>query len=74
MIISILAAIGLYFIILLVYRKGKKDGIKASLDYFALEMKRGEINVQLINHEEHLEKLNKSKWINLLSFLDRRKK
>ena len=46
--LTILAAIGLFFIITLVYRKGRKDGIKEAIDYFLIEMKSKEIDHEIV--------------------------
>ena len=49
MLITILATIGLFFIIVGVYRKGKMDGIKETIDFFVTEMNRKKIDFEITN-------------------------
>ncbi|HDY88051.1 MAG TPA: hypothetical protein ENH82_08070 [bacterium] len=49
MLITILATIGLFFIIVGVYRKGKRDGIKETIDFFVTEMNRKKIDFEITN-------------------------
>jgi len=74
MLITILASIGLYVVVIFVYRKGKKDGIDDAIDFLITEMKRREIDIGSIIVAEEYEKLEKSKKINLLPFFKGRKK
>jgi len=68
--LTILAAIGLFFIITIVYRRGRRDGIKETIDYFMIEMKRKEIDVEIITEYEGMAKNSKSiiykKMLNLI--------
>ncbi len=61
MLITLLAAIGLFVVIMSVYRKGKKDGIQDAVDYFVTEMNKRKIDAEVIIADENFEKLNKSK-------------
>ena len=74
MLITILASIGLYVVVIFVYRKGKKDGIDDAIDFFITEMKKMEIDTKSLIVDEEFEQLEKSKKINLLPFFNRRKK
>lgn len=49
MLITILATIGLFFIIVGVYKKGKKDGIEETIDFFVTEMNRKKIEFEITN-------------------------
>ena len=70
MLITLLAAIGLFFVIMSVYRKGKKDGIQDAVDYFVTEMKKRKIDTEVIIAGENFEKMNKSKKLIEFSFLN----
>ncbi len=74
MLLTILASIGLYVVVIFVYRKGKKDGIDDAIDFFITEMKKREIDTKSLIVDDEFEKLEKSRKINLLPFLNRRKK
>ncbi len=74
MLITILASIGLYVVVIFVYKKGKKDGIDDAIDFFLTEMKKREIDTKSLIVDDEFEKLEKSRKINLLPFLNRRKK
>lgn len=74
MLITILASIGLYVVVILVYRKGKKDGIDNAIDLLIKEMKRKNIDIESIIVDEEYGILEKSKKIKLLPFLRGRKK
>lgn len=74
MLITILASIGLYVVVIIVYKKGKKDGIDDAIDFFITEMKKREIDTKPLIVDDEFEQLEKSKKINLLPFLNRRKK
>lgn len=69
MLITLLAAIGLFFVIMSVYRKGKKDGIQDAVDYFVTEMKKRKIDTEVLIADENFEKLNKSKKLIEFPFL-----
>jgi len=70
MLMTILASIGLFFIILGVYRKGKRDGIKEAVDYFVTEIKREKIDVEVIDCFDNLGETPKlgiyNKMLNLI--------
>ena len=72
MLMTLLASIGLFFIIISVYKKGKRDGVKDTIDYFLTEMKRKEINAEIIVGKDFT-KFGKSKKTFLLPFLKGRK-
>ena len=74
MLITILAVIGLYFIILVVYRKGRRDGIMDTIAYFQTEMNRKEINAEVKIFEKQLEKSEKQKLIKLIPLKKWRRK
>lgn len=74
MLITILASIGLYVVVILVYRKGKKEGIDYAIDFLIKETKRREIDIKSIIVDEEYEQIEKSKKIILLPFFKRRKK
>jgi len=74
MLLTILASIGLYVVVIFVYRKGKKDGIDDAIDFFIKEMKNRKIDTKSLIVDEEFEQLEKSKKINLLPFFNRRKK
>ena len=74
MLLTILASIGLYVVVIFVYKKGKKDGITDAIDFFITEMKKREIDTKSLIIDEEFEQLEKSKKINLLPFFNRRKK
>ena len=74
MLITILASIGLYVVVIFVYRKGKKDGIDDAIDFFITEMKKRKIDTKSLIVDDEFEQLEKSKKINLLPFFNRRKK
>ncbi len=73
MLISILAVVGLYFIILIVYRKGRKEGIKDTIDYITEEMKKKEMEADAVVIEEKLEVFDKTKHRSLIPFFVRSK-
>ena len=56
MLMTILATIGLFFIIVSVYRRGKRDGVKEAIDYFITEMNRKKIDIEVINSYDIIEK------------------
>ncbi len=72
--LTILASIGLYVIVYFVYKKGKKDGIEDAIDYFVTEMKKREIDAEVLIGDDEVKKLDKSKKIKFIPFLTRRKK
>jgi len=74
MLLTILASIGLYVVVIFVYKKGKKDGIDDAIDFFLTEMEKREIDTKSLIVDDEFEKLEKSKKINLLPFFNRRKK
>lgn len=74
MLITILAVIGLYFIILVVYRKGRRDGIIDTIAYFQTEMNRKKINAEVKIFEKQLEKSEKQKIIKLIPLKKWRRK
>ena len=74
MLLTILASIGLYVVVIFVYKKGKKDGIDDAIDFFITEMKKRGIDTKSLIVDEEFEQLEKSKKINLLPFFKRRKK
>ena len=74
MLLTILASIGLYVVVIFVYKKGKKDGIDDAIDFFITEMKKRKIDTKSLIVDDEFEQLEKSKKINLLPFLNRRKK
>lgn len=74
MLLTILASIGLYVVVIFVYRKGKKDGIDDAIDFLITEMKKREIDIETKINVEEYEKLEKSKKIKLLPFIKIRKK
>lgn len=59
MLITILATIGLFFIIAIAYRRGKRNGIKEAIDYFITEMNRKKIDIDIINDYDTLGKTPK---------------
>jgi len=74
MLISILALIGLFFIIIKVYDKGRKDGILEAVEYFTREMKKREFNAEVIIDGKDIDELEKSKKLFKIPFLRREKK
>ena len=74
MLLTILASIGLYVVVIFVYKKGKKDGIDDAIDFFITEMDKRKIDTKSLIVDEEFEQLEKSKKINLLPFFNRRKK
>ena len=56
MLITILATIGLFFIIVGAYKRGKRDGINQTIDFFVTEMNRKKINFEIINDYNSIEK------------------
>jgi hypothetical protein len=52
--LTLLAAVGLVFIILVVYRRGKRDGIKDAVDFFLAEMERKSIAIEVIDGIEKI--------------------
>ena len=59
MLMTILALIGLFFVITIVYRKGKRDGIKEAADYFVTEMNKRKIDIEdieIINDYDNMKK------------------
>lgn len=67
---TILATIGLFFIILGVYRKGKRDGIKEAIEYFMTEINRKKIDAEIIDCFDNPEEFPKpgiyKKMLNLI--------
>lgn len=49
MLVTLLATIGLFFIITLAYKRGKSNGIHESVEFFLAEMERRRIEVDLVN-------------------------
>ena len=74
MLITILATIGLFFIIVSVYKRGKRDGINQAIDYFAAEMKRKEVEIEVINDYNIIEKKAKLEIFKKIRYLLWRKK
>ena len=74
MLITILALIGLFFIIAVVYRRGKRDGVKEAIDYFVTEMNRKQIDFEIINDYDNMGKKTKSIIYNKIRYLLGRKK
>jgi|GEM_PF-3169114 len=74
MLMTILASIGLFFIIVYVYRRGKRDGIKKAIDYFITEMNRKQIDFEIINEYDNMGKKTKSIIYNKIRYLLGRKK
>lgn len=74
MLISVLALIGLFFIVIKVYDKGRKDGILDAVEYFTKETKKREINAEVIIGDEEIDELEKSKKLFKIPFLRREKK
>ena len=74
MLITILASVGLFFIIIKVYDKGRKDGIMDAVEYFTREMKKREIDAEVIIDDENIDELEKSKKLFKIPFLRREKK
>ena len=56
MLITILATIGLFFLITVFYKRGKRDGINQAIDYFVTEMNRKKIDIEVINSYDIIEK------------------
>ena len=71
---TILATIGLFFIIAVVYRKGKREGIKKAIDYFLTEMNRKQIDFEIINDYNSMGKKAKSVIYNKIRYLMKKKK
>ena len=59
MLLTILATIGLSFIIAFVYRQGRRDGIKKAIKYFATHKEGRRINAEVI--EESFDELGRAK-------------
>ena len=59
MLITILATIGLFVIIIGAYKRGKKDGINQTIDFFVTEIKRKKINIEVINDFDSIVKKSK---------------
>ncbi len=53
--LTILATIGLFFLLAAAYRRGKRDGINDAIDYFISEMNKKKIDIDLMNDFEVLE-------------------
>ena len=53
--LTILATIGLFFLLAAAYRRGKRDGIKDAIDYFVSEMNKKRIDMDLMRDFEVLE-------------------
>ena len=69
MLITILATIGLFFIIAVVYRRGKRDGIKEAIDYFVTEMDKKKIEIEIINDYDSIGKKPKSGLFRKIRYL-----
>ena len=69
MLITILATIGLFFIIAAVYRRGKRDGIKEAINYFVTEMNRKKIDIEVINDFGNIRKKQKTKIYKRIRYL-----
>ena len=74
MLITILATIGLFFLIAVSYKRGKRDGINQAIDYFVTEMNRKRIDIEVINSYDIIEKNTKLKIFKKIRHLFRRKK
>ncbi len=74
LIITILASIGLYVVVTIVYKRGKKDGIEDAIDYFLTEMEKREIDATELIVDGNMQILEKSKKTKMLQFFQRRKK
>ncbi|MBW7995938.1 MAG: hypothetical protein FVQ81_05060 [Candidatus Glassbacteria bacterium] len=55
MLMTLLATIGLVFIILAAYKRGKREGIKEAVDFFVAEMERKSIDIRVIDDIEQIE-------------------
>ena len=71
---TILATIGLFFIIVSVYRRGKRDGIKEAIDYFVTELNRKKIDIEIINDYYNIYDKPKHQIFNKICYLIWRKK
>ena len=74
MLMTILASIGLFFIIVYVYRRGKRDGIKKAIDYFLTEMNRKQIDFEIIDDYNSMGKKARSIIYNKIRYLMKKKK
>ncbi len=74
LILTILASIGLYVVVTIVYKKGKKDGITDAIDYFLKEMEKRKIDTAYFIVDGDMQILEKSKKIKMLQFFRRKKK
>ena len=74
MLITILATIGLFFIIAVVYKKGKRDGIKETIDFFVTEMNRKKIEFEITNETGNMREKSKLGIYNKMLCLIGRKK
>ncbi|MFC1556454.1 hypothetical protein ACFL5L_00545 [candidate division KSB1 bacterium] len=73
MLMTILASIGLFFIIVYVYRRGKRDGIKKAIDYFLTEMNRKQIDFKIIDDYNNMGKKARSIIYNKVRYLMKKK-
>lgn len=74
MLITILATIGLFFIIVGVYKKGKRDGIEETIDFFVTEMNRKKIDFEITNELGNMgEKPNLGIYNKMLCLIGRKK-
>ena len=74
MLITILATIGLFFLIAVSYKRGKRNGINQAIDYFVAEMNRKRIDIEVINSYDIIEKNTKSELFKKIRRLLWRKK
>ncbi len=74
MLLTILALIGLFFLIALSYKRGKRDGINQAINYFVTEMKRKEVEIEIINDYDIIEKKAKLEIFEKIRHLLWRKK
>ena len=70
---TILATIGLFFIIAGVYKKGKRDGINEAIDFFVTELNRKKIDIEEINAYENILTYSKLGIFKKITHLIRRK-
>ena len=68
------ASIFAFFIITISYKRGKRDGINQTIDYFVTEMNRKKIDIEVINSYDIIEKKAKLEIFKKIRHLPWRKK
>ena len=74
MLMTVLATIGLFFLVTVSYKRGKKEGINQAIDYFVSEMNRKKIDIEAVNSYDIIEKKTKLELFQKIRCLLWRKK